>query len=102
MSTKPGDIRSQISIISKIMALASDLGRSVHHITLEMTFRQALISVEVSSTYFTPCNENDSPKIKHSLLVNFGKPTQSLCDDATRTDQSNRNPPDSQLFRYCA
>lgn len=71
-----------------------------------MTFRHAPISVEVCSAYFILSIESESPKIKHGLLVNFGKhiakQAHSLCEEAMKTYHSDGNLPNRQLFRCCA
>ncbi|MBS0893262.1 hypothetical protein JK211_04350 [Tatumella sp. JGM130] len=71
----------------------------------ELSFRELFCDIDVQSTYFTLTLDSDTPKVKHGLLVNFGKTiakqTHGLCEEAMRTYQSDKHPPSRQLFRCC-
>ena len=71
----------------------------------ELSFRELFCDIDVQSTYFTLTLDSDTPKVKHGLLVNFGKTiakqAHGLCEEAMRTYQSDKHPPSRQLFRCC-
>jgi len=71
----------------------------------ELSFREIFYDIDVQSSYFTLTLDSETPKIKHGLLVNFGKTiakqARGLCVEAMRTYQSDKHPPSRQLFRCC-
>ena len=71
----------------------------------ELSFRELFCDIDVQSTYFTLTLDSETPKVKHGLLVNFGKTiakqAHELCEEAMRTYQSDKHPPSRQLFRCC-
>ena len=71
----------------------------------ELSFRELFCDIDVQSTYFTLTLDSETPKVKHGLLVNFGKTiakqAHGLCEEGMRTYQSDKHPPSRQLFRCC-
>lgn len=98
-------IEKEYALVDATARLNTDLGDYEREITraASVTFGNDLTEIAVYQFSFIISIRTDGEKIKHGLLVNFGKSiarqVSSLCTSAMRVYTNEKHKPSRQLFR---